>query len=169
MEEYEDLPPNFKQTLMEKVPKVQPLWNFLGIKLVDIKKGWARLKLPYSEKIIQPYGAVHGGAIFSLADSAFAMALIGLTERGERFTTIEMKINYIRPFTKGEVTADAKIIDKVRRYAIGDVTIINDSGLLVAKSIGTYSLTVNGGWIAANLKRLRLRADRQIVIKYAFC
>ena len=138
MTEHEDLPPNFKRAIMEKIDTVQPYWNMLGIKLVDIKKGWAKLRLPYSEKIIQPYGAVHGGAIFSLADSALAMALIGLTERDEQFTTIEMKINYISPFNKGEIHAEAKVIDRVRQTVLGDVDIVDENGRLVAKCMGTY-------------------------------
>jgi len=143
LKEYEDLPSKFKHALMEKVETVQTYWTMLGIKLVDIKKGWAKLKLPYSEKIVQPYGAVHGGAIFSLADSAFAMALIGLTERDERFTTIEMKINYVSSFNKGEITAEAKIIDRERETVVGDVTIIDEDGRLVAKSMGTYIILKN--------------------------
>ena len=143
LKEFEDLPSKFKHALIEKVETVQPYWTMLGIKLVDIKKGWAKLKLPYSEKIVQPYGAVHGGAIFSLADSALAMALIGPTERDERFTTIEMKINYVSSFNKGEITAEAKIIDRERETVVGDVTIIDEDGRLVAKSMGTYIILKN--------------------------
>jgi len=50
MEKFEDLPPNFKYALMNKMHTVQPYWTMLGLKLVDIKKGWAKLKLPYSKK-----------------------------------------------------------------------------------------------------------------------
>jgi len=50
LKEFEDLPSKFKHALIEKVETVQPYWTMLGIKLVDIKKGWAKLKLPYSEK-----------------------------------------------------------------------------------------------------------------------
>jgi acyl-CoA thioesterase len=141
MKKFEDLAPNFKHALMNKIHTVQPYWNMLGIKLVDIKKGWAKLKLPYSKNIVQPYGAVHGGAIFSLADSALAMALIGLTERDEKFTTVEMKINYISSFNKGEVTAEAKVIGREQEIVLGEVNIVDEEGRLVAKSMGTYFIT----------------------------
>jgi uncharacterized protein (TIGR00369 family) len=78
-----------------------------------------------------------------LADSAFAMALIGLTDRDERFTTIEMKINYVSSFNKGEITAEAKVIDRVRETVVGDVTILDEDGRLVAKSMGTYFILKN--------------------------
>jgi len=125
---------------MERVKTKQPYWGLLGIELVDIKKGWAKLRLPFSEKLIHPYGIVNGGAIFSLADAAVAMALIGLIERDEQCTTIEMNINYVRPFGDGEITAEAKIVNKGRSTALGDVDIIDQRGRLIAKSKATYMI-----------------------------
>ena len=140
MAEYKKLAPNFRRALMERVKTKQPYWGLLGIELVDIKKGWAKLRLPFSEKLIHPYGIVNGGAIFSLADAAVAMALLGLIERDEQFTTIEMNINYVRPFGDGEITAEAKIVNKGRSTALGDVDIIDQRGRLIAKSKATYMI-----------------------------
>jgi len=141
MKKFEDLAPNSKHALMNKIHTVQPYWTMLGIKLVDIKKGWAKLKLPYSKNIVQPHGVVHGGAIFSLADSALAMALIGLTERDEQFTTLEMKINFISSFNKGAITAEAK--GRERERVLGEVNIVDEEGRLIAKSMGTYFIIKN--------------------------
>lgn len=141
MSEFEDLTPNFRRSILENVKSNQPFWTLLGIELVDIKKGWAKLRLPFSKKLIHPYGIVHGGAIFSLADTAVAMALLGLVERDERFTTVEMKINYVRPFEKGEIMAEAKIFNKGSRIALGEVDIRNEQGSLIARSMATYMIT----------------------------
>ena len=140
MPDYEDLSPNFKRTLLKKIKSKQPFWTLLGIQLLDVKKGWAQLRLPFSEKLVHPYGIVHGGATFSLADSAVAMALLGLVDIDERFTTVEMKINYLRPVDKGEITAEAIILEKGRNIALGDVTITNNQGRLVAKCLATYMI-----------------------------
>ena len=107
MTKHKDLPPNFKRVLLEKVKSKQPFWELLGIEMVDVKKGWAKLRLPFSKSLIHPLGVVHGGAIFSLADSAVAMALLGLVGKDEEFTTVEMKINYVRSFKEGEMIAEA--------------------------------------------------------------
>lgn len=136
--EYEELSPNFRRALMEKIKSIQPLWTLLGIEMLDVKKGWAKLQLPFAKKLTHPYGIVHGGAIFSLADSAVAMALLGLVEKGERFTTVEMNINYVSSFNEGNITAEARIINKGSRIALGDVDIRNDQGDLVAKCLATY-------------------------------
>ena len=138
MSSYEELAPNFKRALLEKAKTHQPLWGLLGIELVDVKKGWAKMRLPFSEKLGNAYGAVHGGALFSLADSAVAMALQGLVERGKKFTTIEMKINYVSSFEEGEVTAEARISGKGSRIALGEVDVRNQGGRLVAKCLATY-------------------------------
>ena len=140
MPDYEALPPNFKRALLEKAKSKQPFWRLLGIQLVDVKKGWAQLRLPFSEKLIHPYGIIHGGATFSLADSAVAMALLGLVGKNEQFTTVEMKINYLRPVDKGEMTAEAIILEKGKNIVLGDVTVTNEEGGLIAKCLATYMI-----------------------------
>ena len=138
--EYEELAQNFKRALMEKIKYSQPYWTLLGIEMLDVKKGWAKLQLPFAKKLTHPYGIAHGGVIFSLADSAVAMALLGLVEKGERFTTVEMNINYVSPFKEGNITAEARIINKGSRIALGDVDVRDDQGGLVAKCLATYTI-----------------------------
>ncbi len=138
--EYEELAQNFRRALMEKIKSSQPYWTLLGIEMLDVKKGWAKLQLPFAKKLTHPYGIAHGGVIFSLADSAVAMALLGLVEKGERFTTVEMNINYVSPFREGNITAEARIINKGSRIALGDVDVRDDQGGLVAKCLATYTI-----------------------------
>jgi uncharacterized protein (TIGR00369 family) len=68
------------------------------------------------------------------------MALLGLVEKGERFTTVEMNINYVSPFREGKITAEARIIHKGSRIALGDVDVRDDQGGLVAKCLATYTI-----------------------------
>ncbi|MGA2317368.1 MAG: PaaI family thioesterase [Thermodesulfobacteriota bacterium] len=91
-----------------------------------------------------PYGIAHGGAIASLADSAAAMALVSLVKPNERITTIEFKINFFTPISQGKLTAQAKIIYKGSKTAVGDVEVINEVGKLVAKVIATYNIQSTG-------------------------
>jgi len=109
--------------------------------LADAKKGWSRMRMPFADKLRQPYGIAHGGAIMSLADSAVAMALIGMVDRDEVFTTVELKINYLKPFESGEINAEARIISKGKTIALGDVDVWDSDGKLIAKCLATYSIT----------------------------
>ena len=140
MTDYEDLAPKFKETLLTRMQEESPYWTLLGLEIADIKKGWAKVRLPFARKLVHPLGIAHGGAIFSAADSAVAMALIGLVERDETFTTVEMKINYLRPFDKGEIMAEARIIHRGRKTALGDVEVRNGDGTLIAKGLATYMI-----------------------------
>jgi len=145
MEEFEELEPKLKELLIETMKTRSPYWALLGMEIVDVKKGWAKVRLPFEKKLLQPLGVAHGGAIFSPADSAVAMALIGLVEQDEFFATIEMKINYLIPFKEGEITAEAKIVYKGSKTALGDVEVRNSDGDLIAKALATYMIMKNNG------------------------
>ena len=140
MAEFEELSPNFKNALLTKVKKNTPFWSLINMDLVDVKKGWARVKLPYDKKLDHAYGSAHGAAVFAPADSAVAMALQGMVAKDEVFTTVEMKINYLKPFYKGEIVAEAKIVHKGGNIAIGDVEIRNSDGAMIAKALATYMI-----------------------------
>jgi uncharacterized protein (TIGR00369 family) len=143
MTKFEELEPRFKNALIDGMKTKSPFWSLLGMELVDVKKGWAKVRLPFDHKLVHPLGIAHGGAIFSPADSAVAMALIGLVERDETFTTIEMKINYLVPFKEGEIIAEARIVYKGNKTAIGDVEVRNGEGTLIAKGLATYMILNN--------------------------
>ena len=132
-----------KETYLEQVRKVtnsSHYYRLLGMEVTEIKEGESRIQMPFKQDLTHPYGIVHGGAIASLADSAVAMALISLVEPEDRITTIEFKINFFAPISKGELEAHAKIIHKGSKTAVGDVEVINEEGKLVAKVIATYSI-----------------------------
>jgi len=140
MTHYEDLQPKFRESLLTKMQQESPFWELLGLELVDVKKGWAKVRLPFARKLVHPLGIAHGGAIFSAADSAVAMALIGLVDRDETFTTVEMKINFLKPFDAGEMMAEARIVHKGNKTALGDVEVRNGNGTLIAKGLATYMI-----------------------------
>ena len=117
-----------------------PMLKTLGIEVLALEPGHAQLRMPFSEDLIQPAGIMHGGAIAALADSAVAQALVATVPLGTQFTTIELKINYLRPVPSGTIWAQADLLHVGRRTALGEVTMTNDEGKLVAKSSMTYML-----------------------------
>lgn len=141
MAEYEELDPRFKASLLNWMKTNNPFWSLLGMEIIGIKKGWAKIRLPLTKKLTNGIGVAHGGAIFSPADSAVGMALIGLTDRDENISTLEMKINYFKPLAEGEIIAEAKIVHKGTMTAIGDVEVRDGNGNLIAKGLTTYAIT----------------------------
>ena len=140
MEKYEDISPNFRNALINKMKTDIPFWALLGMEVVDVKKGWGKVRLPFTKKLSQPDGYAHGGAIFSPADAAVAIALLGMIDKSETLLTVEMKINYLKSVKEGDIIAEAKVVHKGKRTALGDVEVRNSEGELVAKGLATYMI-----------------------------
>ena len=144
MVEYEELAPRFKAAILNWMKTRNPFWALLGMELLEIKKGWAMVRLPIEDKLTNAIGLVHGGAIFSAADSAVGMALVGLADRDENISTLEMKINYMKPVNGSEIIAEAKIIHRGSQTAIGDVDVRDEEQNLVSKGLATYAIFKKG-------------------------
>jgi len=132
-----------KEKYLEQIRKVannSPYYQLLGMEIMEIKEGESKIQMPFKQGLTHPYRIVHGGAIASLADSGVAMALISLVEPKDRIATIEFKINFFAPVSKGNLEAQAKIIHKGSKTAVGEVEVKNEEGKLVAKVIATYSI-----------------------------
>lgn len=123
------------KNLNHKFPHV-PVWELMGIEVVELGNGEATLTMPVEEKMTNPYGMMHGSGVFALADSAVAVAISSISEKGKQFFTIEMKINYLEPVTSGIVEARAKVL-RNGRIVPGEVDVFNQNKL-VAKAIATY-------------------------------
>ncbi len=108
----------------------------LGIEVLEYKDGNSVLKLPFRKNLTQPFGIVHGGALFSLADGACGLAILSTMKELKPFVTIEMKINYLEPVNSGDTYAYAKVLREGRVVPI-EVELRN-SDKLVAKAISTY-------------------------------
>lgn len=112
----------------------------LGMKLLEVRKGYARLELDSRIEVSQPAGVMHGGASFGLADAAVAMALVGTYGPGSVLLTIEMKINYLEAIPVGSLaTAEAYILRSSKRSAYAEVDIWAD-GKLAARANTTYMI-----------------------------
>ena len=83
------------------------LARLLGIRPASMGDGRARFELTVREDHLNPNGVVHGGIVYSLADTAMGAALFSALDPGQSCTTLEIKINYLAPVTSGELAAEA--------------------------------------------------------------
>ena len=113
--------------------------QMLGFALDAVEHGRAVLSVELNEQLLQLQGIMHGGAIASLIDTAVAGAIASISEPGDRFTTVEMKVNYLSPIKEGKVIADARLIKTGRRVIVADCDVSNCQGKLAAKALVTYS------------------------------
>ncbi|MBN1196069.1 MAG: PaaI family thioesterase [Candidatus Aminicenantes bacterium] len=126
------------QALEQRLAHPGHFHNHLGMTLVDARKGWSRMEMAVKPELINVFGQVHGGAIFSLVDTAMGAALAGLLDAGEGMTTVEAKINYIRPITEKTVIVEAEVLHRGRRTAVLEARVTDDCGLAAARALGTY-------------------------------
>jgi acyl-CoA thioesterase len=110
----------------------------LGIELDSIEEGRARLSLEVKRQHLQLAGVMHGGAIATIIDTAVAFAIVGASEPNARFTTIEMKVNYLSAIQEGRIVADAKLIRDGRRIVVAECDVFDSNGRLAAKGLLTY-------------------------------
>jgi uncharacterized protein (TIGR00369 family) len=117
-----------------------PYYQLLGMTLEQLDPGFARVRMPFKKELTQVYGVAHGGAIASLADTAVAFALMTMVQPGERVTTVEFKINYLKPVPGGEMFGEARIVSKGRRLSTSDMAVKGEDGKLLAKGLATYMI-----------------------------
>ena len=115
-----------------------PFAELLGFEPVEHEPGRVLLKLPFSQKLLQSLGRVHGGAIFSLADHASGWAAYSTLQENERCATLEMKINYIAALRNEDCLADARVIHRGRTSIVIETDIKTSQGRLVAKTLATF-------------------------------
>jgi len=112
--------------------------RMLGFEIDLVEPGRAVLSVNVRKELTQLQGVMHGGATAALIDTAVAFASVGASEPSARFTTVEMKVNYLRPISKGRVTAEARLIRDGRRIVVAECDVLDSSGRLAAKGLLTY-------------------------------
>jgi uncharacterized protein (TIGR00369 family) len=120
-----------------------PIFKLLGAKLVGIGDGRAQVELEVDERLANPMGTLHGGVLCDIADAAMGMAYASTLEEGESFTTLELKINFLRPVWRAKLTAAGVIVQRGRTVGLSECMISDDKGRLVAKATSTC-LTLRG-------------------------
>ena len=114
-----------------------PFIKFIGIQVPQLGRGYARFVLPFKPELANSIGLMQGGVIAALADEAVAYALYSLVAEGERFNTVEMKINFLGAVQEGDVVAEAHIAKRGRTISLGEFE-VRQADRLVAKGLCTY-------------------------------
>jgi len=115
-----------------------PFAKLIGIELDQINEGVATLGLEVRNVLMQNNGVVHGGAIASLIDTAAAFAILSVLPSGERVTTVDLTISYLRPLTTGWARATARVVRAGRRLITVSGEVLDDGGKPVATALTTY-------------------------------
>ena len=116
--------------------------QLLNLKLVEVSEGRAVFTVQPDERHYNGLGIAHGGLAATLLDSALGCAINAMMPAGKVFTTLEMKINYVRPITRerGELRCEANMIHVGGRVATAEGRIMDGDGKLYAHGTATCML-----------------------------
>ena len=125
-----------------------PFVEHVGIEITEQRDGASTCLLAVAPRHFNSSGVVHGGAIFTLADTGMGAALIPGLQDGERCATIEIKINYFKPVTADVLTCNTEVINRGKSVAHLESSVYC-AGVLVAKASGNYAIFRPGARDAA--------------------
>ena len=110
----------------------------LGFRVVTLSAGNAVVEGEVHEAHHNQAGHLHGGYLCSIADTAMGIAHHAALPDGERGVTVEMKINFLRPFQSGRLRASARMIKTGRTLSLLECDVKDSEGRLVAWACSTY-------------------------------
>jgi uncharacterized protein (TIGR00369 family) len=123
---------------IQKAIGTVPFARLLGLELDEVGSGMATLGLNIRPELKQNQGVVHGGVIASLIDTATAFAILSRLETGERVTTVDLTISYLRPITGGRIRAVAKVLRAGRRLFVVSAEVFDQDEKLTTTALSTY-------------------------------
>src|SRR5205809_4256362 len=120
-----------------------PVAELIGFHVTSIEPGKAIFELEAGPQHANPMGTLHGGVICDVADAAMGVAYASTLGEGESFTTLELKINFLRPFWSGRLVATARTVKTARTIGLVECDVTDADEQLVARAISTC-MTLRG-------------------------
>lgn len=116
-----------------------PIAALLGMRLEEADEGRALFSVEPAEHHYNPIGTVHGGLACTLLDSAMSCAVQSLLPAGVTYTTLELKVNLVRPMsqTTGKVMCEGKVIHLGSRIGTAEGRLYDEHGKLYAHGVTT--------------------------------
>ncbi len=120
-----------------------PIARLLGFTVTAVESGRVVAELDADERFANPMGTLHGGVLCDLADAAMGMAYASRLAEGESFTTLELKINFLKPIWRSHLRATGTVTKMGRTVGLVECEILDDTGALVAK-VSSTCMTLRG-------------------------
>ncbi len=116
-----------------------PIGEHLGFRIAAAEPGMVTLKGLPDERSYNLLKSVHGGWTAAILDTAMALSNLTLLGNDVTFTTIDIRINYLRPITvqTGEVTATGNVLQSGRKIAYVEAKLVDAGGKLLAHGTGS--------------------------------
>ena len=116
-----------------------PIGEHLGFRIASVEKGCVVLTGQPDRRSYNLINTVHGGWAAAILDTAMALSNLSTLAADQGFTTLDIRINYLRPITveTGEVRAEGRVIQGGRRVAYCEAKLVDAAGKLLAHGTGS--------------------------------
>lgn len=114
-----------------------PVAELVGFRLTSLERAKAVFELEAGPQHANPMGTLHGGILCDVADAAMGTAYATTLGEGESFTTLELKINFLRPFWSGKLVATGRVVKGGRTIGLAECDVADVEGRLVARAMST--------------------------------
>ncbi len=116
-----------------------PVVTLLGIEMVEVEPGRVVMRLQPGEHLYNPLGSVHGGMIATVLDSVMGCAVHSTLAQGRGYTTLEIKVNFLRAVTEatGPVSAEGLVVHGGRQAAVAEGRLRDAAGRVYATASTT--------------------------------
>ncbi|HEY8077662.1 MAG TPA: hotdog fold thioesterase [Labilithrix sp.] len=133
--------------LRQVMEEMIPFNRYLGVRTADLRKGYARLEVPFRDELVgdpmRP--ALHGGVLSALADTCGGAAVwVSIDDDRARISTIDLRIDYLRPARLATIIAEATVVRLGNRVGVTDMRIFHPDAEAetIATGKGVYSIVV---------------------------
>ena len=110
----------------------------IGFTLTAVGEGRATFAMETDPaRHANPMGTVHGGVLCDIADAAMGTAFASTLAEDETFTTLELKINFLRPLWKATLTAEGRVVQRGATVGLVECDLTDEKGRLVARASST--------------------------------
>jgi uncharacterized protein (TIGR00369 family) len=130
---------DFLRAMRDGVVPAAPIAALVGLSIAEVDPGRVVMRLTPAEYHYNPIGTVHGGILATLLDSVMGCAVHSTLPKGRGYTSLEIKVNYVRAVTgdSGELSAEGRVVHGGRRSAVAEGTVVDAKGRLCATASTT--------------------------------
>lgn len=124
------------EQLRERRNEKNAFGNLVGVKIVEIREGYARTELEVRPELMNPVNSVHGGVLFTMVDITGGSAAVS---HGENVTTVDADIRYLRPgIGVNKLVCEAEEIKRGRQLLVYRVDVKDEKGNILTAGTVTY-------------------------------
>jgi len=115
--------------------------QFMGLRVEELRKDYARMRVPYRPEFRQPAGVMHGGVIATLIDTVVVPVIGSAYDEPRAYFTVDLTVRFLAPIVDEDAVAEGWIVQRGRSIVFCDTEVRSGSGRLAATGSLVYKVS----------------------------